>query len=264
VRDAGRVTYYEHGRGEPTIVLMHPLFYGMGIYGPILESLCQEFRVITVDPRGTGASDALPSGYRLQDHAEDARAVIEHVATAPVVLIGISMAGRLVIRVAATYPHLVQKLVTVGATHGATPRPSAPWRRHVNELLRARRYEEAMREFWPSVTSEPGDRDLIETYVQASLELPTEVVDNFFMLQDSSRSVRDLLTLVRVPTLVLHGDADVNTPYEMGVELAELIAGAQLYTFKERGHALYATATAEFVQVVRNFVRTGRPGAAAS
>jgi len=28
-----------------------------------------------------------------------------------------------------------------------------------------------------------------------------------------------------------------------------------------RAHALYNTATAEFVEVVRNFIHTGRPGA---
>jgi class 3 adenylate cyclase/pimeloyl-ACP methyl ester carboxylesterase len=258
VRDGARVTYYEHGRGEPTIVLMHPLFYGMGIYQPILESLCQEFRVITVDPRGTGASDPIPRDYRLADHAEDARAVVEATSPWPIVLIGISMAARLVIRVAASHPHLVHKIVLVGGTHGASDRPPSPWRRRMYDFLRAGRYEEAMREFWPVVVSEPGDRDLIETYVQSSLELPPDVVDNFFFLEDPSRAVRDLLPAIRVPTLVLHGDADLVTPYEMGCELAELIAEAQLYTFKGRGHALYATATAEFVQVVRNFVHTGR------
>jgi class 3 adenylate cyclase/pimeloyl-ACP methyl ester carboxylesterase len=259
VRDGGRVAYYEHGRGEPTLVLMHPQFYGMGTYQPLLESLCQEFRVITVDARGSGASDPLPSGYQLADHAEDARAVIEGTSTGPIVLIGISMAARLVIRVAATYPHLVHKLVIVGGTHGATPPPPAAWRPRVVSLIREHRYEEAMREFWPVVVSEPGGRDLVETMVQSSLELSPDVVDNIFLLGDPSRNVQALLPAVRVSSLVLHGDADIAAPYEMGVELAEQIAGAQLYTFKGRGHALYNTATAEFVQVVRSFIHTGRP-----
>jgi pimeloyl-ACP methyl ester carboxylesterase len=62
-----------------------------------------------------------------------------------------------------------------------------------------------------------------------------------------------------MPTLVLHGDEDRLIPYEAGRRLAELIPGAQFYTFKGRGHALYATATAEFVQVVRNFLGSGQP-----
>jgi class 3 adenylate cyclase/pimeloyl-ACP methyl ester carboxylesterase len=258
IRDGGRVAYYEHGRGEPTIVLMHPLFYGMGTYQPMLESLCQEFRVITVDSRGTGASDPIPRGYQLREHAEDAHAVIDSVGNRPVVLIGISMAARLVIWVAATHPHLVRQLVIVGGTHGETPRPAAPWRDLMFSAISERRYEDAFRAFWPIVVSEPGGRDLIETYVRSSLELSPEVIDNFFLLQDPSRRVRDLLPNVCVPTLVMHGDADIATPYEMGVELAEQIPGAQLYTFKGRGHALYNTATAEFVEVVRRFIQTGR------
>jgi pimeloyl-ACP methyl ester carboxylesterase len=62
-----------------------------------------------------------------------------------------------------------------------------------------------------------------------------------------------------VPTLVLHGEDDRLFPVEAGRYLAEHIPGAQFYAFRGRGHLLVATATAEFAQVVRNFVRTGRP-----
>jgi pimeloyl-ACP methyl ester carboxylesterase len=41
--------------------------------------------------------------------------------------------------------------------------------------------------------------------------------------------------------------------------MAENIPGAQFYVFKGRCHLPVATATAEFAQVVKRFVRTGRP-----
>jgi len=63
VRDGARIAYYDHGSGEPTLVVMHPLFYGLGTYQPLLAQLCQEFRIITVDPRGTGGSDPIPESY---------------------------------------------------------------------------------------------------------------------------------------------------------------------------------------------------------
>ena len=73
---------------------------------------------------------------------------------------------------------------------------------------------------------------------------------------------RDVTALVlprlRVPTLILHGDDDRSVPYAAGRYLAEHIPGAQRYTFKGRGHAVYATATIEFAQAVRSFIRTGR------
>jgi len=34
------------------------------------EDLCQEFRIITIDPGGTGAVDPLPRNYTLLDHVD--------------------------------------------------------------------------------------------------------------------------------------------------------------------------------------------------
>ena len=51
-RDGARLVFYEHGSGEPAIVFINPIVYGLATFEPIFEQLCQEFRVITVDCRG--------------------------------------------------------------------------------------------------------------------------------------------------------------------------------------------------------------------
>ncbi|MCZ6532747.1 MAG: AAA family ATPase, partial [SAR324 cluster bacterium] len=56
-RDGARLVYYEHGTGKETLIFVNPIVYGLAVFQPLLERLCQEFRVITVDLRGTGASD---------------------------------------------------------------------------------------------------------------------------------------------------------------------------------------------------------------
>lgn len=79
------------------------------------------------------------------------------------------------------------------------------------------------------------------------------------MLDDPGNDVRALLPALRVPTLVLHGEADRLNPVEMGRWTAEQIPGAQFHALKGRSHMALATATAEFAEVVRRFIRTGRP-----
>ena len=76
MRDGGRIAYYEHGAGSTTLVFIHPFVYGLPVFQPLIEELCQEFRIITIDPRGTGASDPLSPGYDMHDHTEDVRAVL--------------------------------------------------------------------------------------------------------------------------------------------------------------------------------------------
>jgi hypothetical protein len=60
VRDGARIAYYEHGTGEPTLLLLAPLVYGIATFQAPLELLCQEFRSVTIDPRGQGGSDPAP------------------------------------------------------------------------------------------------------------------------------------------------------------------------------------------------------------
>ncbi len=52
VRDGIKIAYYEHGSGDPTLLFMHPIVYGLQSFQPVVELLCQEFRIVTVDPRG--------------------------------------------------------------------------------------------------------------------------------------------------------------------------------------------------------------------
>ena len=94
-RNGSTIAYYTHGSTGPPVVLMHPAAYGIGAFQPLLELLCQEFRIITIDPRGLGASAPLPEVYRVRDHVEDIRTVIETVVQQPVILVGYSNLQRL-------------------------------------------------------------------------------------------------------------------------------------------------------------------------
>ncbi len=104
-----------------------------------------------------------------------------------------------------------------------------------------------------------GSRQLIERTIQVWSRMPLEALRNFFRLDDPTRDVRALLPAIRMPTLVLHGEADRLNPVELGRWTAEQIPGAQFHALKGRCHMFPATATAEFAEVVRRFIRTGQP-----
>ena len=97
---------------------MNPIVYGLATFQPLLERLCQEFRVITVDCRGVGRSAPLVRPYSVVEHAEDLRAVIEASGAAPVVGVGISRGSNQLLHLAHRHPELVGKLVLVGTPTG--------------------------------------------------------------------------------------------------------------------------------------------------
>jgi pimeloyl-ACP methyl ester carboxylesterase len=116
-----------------------------------------------------------------------------------------------------------------------------------------------MRLFYSGAFSELGSRNLTEVFMHMMRQQSPEIIRDFFTRNDPGGELRPLLPTLRVPTLVLHGEEDRLVPVEAGRYLADHIPEAQFYLFKGRGHIPMFTATTEFAQVIRNFIRTGRP-----
>jgi pimeloyl-ACP methyl ester carboxylesterase len=261
-RDGARLAFYEHGSGAETLLFMNPIVYGLEIFQPVLEHLCQEFRIITMDARGTGRSDALCPGYATCDHAADVGAVIE-AAGGPVTAIGISKSSSILVRLAITAPALVKKLVLIGTLIDFWPNTASP---AANELdarfraaLRAGDLERAMPLFVTTIVTDPDTGELAEQFTRNLLRLPRETLLNTWA-PDPDVDITPVLERVKTPTLVLHGTQDRRVPLATAHYLTERLPDAQLYLFEGAGHLPIFTATAEFCDVLRRFVRTGKVG----
>ncbi|MBI3327856.1 MAG: alpha/beta fold hydrolase [Nitrospinae bacterium] len=256
IRDGARIAFYEHGSGDVTLVFVQPGAYPRANFQPVLERLCQEFRIITIDQRGTGASDPRPRpSYMLAEEAEDVRAVIEASWAGPVVGVGLSAGAGMLVTLSAAYPSLVQKLVLVG-TSPARSVSRVDWRDEVIELLRRGHKERAAQILAAINYPEPGTGELAEQYVRWVLSLSTDFLLNFQTPRPED-DIAPLLPHIQVPTLVMHGTADRRVPFEQGRYTAEHIPGAQLYAFEGKGHHPMFTATSKVCEVLRCFVRSG-------
>jgi DNA-binding SARP family transcriptional activator/pimeloyl-ACP methyl ester carboxylesterase len=262
-RAGARLAFYEHGSGAETLLLMNPIVYGLEIFQPVLELLCQEFRIITMDARGTGRSDPLRPGYATCDHAVDVGAVIE-AAGGPVTAIGISKSSSILVRLAVAAPALIKKLVLIGTLIDFWPNTASP---AANELdaqfraaLRAGDLERALPLFVASIVTDPDTGELAEQFTRNLLRLPRESLLNTWA-PDPDVDITPVLGQVKAPTLVLHGTKDGRVPLATAHYLAEHLPDARLYLFEEAGHLPIFTATAEFCDVLRRFVKTGEVGA---
>ena len=260
LRGGGRIAYYLHGGGDEALLFVNPVVYGLEVFQPIVERLCQEFRIVTIDPRGTGSSDPLQRPYGLTQHAEDVRAVIEEAGVGAITGIGISRGSNLLIRLADQHPELVRRLVLIGAPTdiGASGSPAQrpEYLDATATFLANDDLAGLMRYHIGRVFSEPDVADLAASRLKRWLGMPRETVLSFYD-RDPEMDIRSLLPAVRVPTLVVHGTADRQVPFAAAEYLAAHIPGAQLYAFEGYGHVPLFTATQEFCDLLRRFVRTG-------
>jgi class 3 adenylate cyclase/pimeloyl-ACP methyl ester carboxylesterase len=258
IRDGARIAYYEHGSGPDTLVFVAPLAYGLAAFQPILERLCQEFRIVTIDPRGTGASDPLVRPYLLSEHVKDVRAVIAAVGGGPLVGVGISRGGNLLVKLAHAEPHLFAKLITIGCSPGMPGPPffTEEYRTQYQMLVGKGDLEPIVRFHTALVFSEPATRELQELFLRTRLELPNETMLSFFD-PDPTVEVTQILREVAVPVLVTHGSGDRMIEFMAAEFIAARLPDARIYAFEGKGHMPLFTATDEFCTVLREFVRTG-------
>jgi DNA-binding SARP family transcriptional activator/pimeloyl-ACP methyl ester carboxylesterase len=262
-RAGATLAFYEHGGGEETLLFTNPIIYGLEILQPVLELLCQEFRIITMDLRGTGRSDPLPARYTTADHAADIGAVIEAAGRGPVTAMGISKSGNMVVRLAVSSPSLVKRLVLIGTPLETTPGsmslvPSEEDDRF-RAALKAGDLERAMHHFVATVVSDPDTGELAEQFTRNLLRLPRESILSTWT-PDPELDITPILGQLKIPTLVLHGSEDRRVSVAAADHLARHISDARLHLFEGRGHLPIFTATAEFCDILRQFVRANHGG----
>ena len=202
--------------------------------------------------------------YGIARHAEDLRAVIEAANAAPIVGVGISRGSNQLLHLAHKHPELVAKLMIVGTPVGSAGlggttffdpdylrrRAEAYAREDVDALIRLQA------EF---VYTEEDAAELRRIAIERGRRLPRETVLSFYD-PDPDMNVAPLLGSIAVPTLVAHGREDRLNSFAAAEYIAARLPGARLYGFEGKGHNPMFSATEEFCEVLRRFVRTGEVG----
>src|SRR5712691_11438620 len=107
--------YYEsYGTGRPLILLHGGLGSGE-MFGPILPTLSESHRVITVDLQGHGRTADIDRPIDIRLMADDISALIDHIGLDKPDLVGYSLGGGVAFFTAVNHPQKVGKLVMASA-----------------------------------------------------------------------------------------------------------------------------------------------------
>jgi pimeloyl-ACP methyl ester carboxylesterase len=235
---AYRVHWVEAGAGDECVVLLHGLSGSSRWWQRNIPAFAATRRVLVPDVIGFGRSRA-PG--RLPDVPALAGVLAEWIETAAggaVHLVGHTLGGPLALRIAATRPERVRRLVLVDAV--GIPRTHTP-----RDLLRLA-WEAAPPRRW-------GDpRFLPVIWTDAMVAGPFNVLRGLYhILRDD---VRPVLGSIRAPTLVIWGARDGLVPLAQGRALREGIPGARLLVIPRACHNPMVDTPAEFDAAVLRFL----------
>src|SRR5262249_8841023 len=222
-RDGQQLFYKDWGSGAPMVFLAAwALPSDMWDYQmvPLSE---QGLRCIAYDRRGHGRSSHAGGGYDYDTLADDLAAVLEALDLERVTLVGMSMAGGEMVRYVTRHrARRIARLIFVAtdATPYRAQTPDNPsgfpaeradyFRRHV--LLRdyPNWMEENRQPFFVPETSRQMQEwvrgMMLRTSMKAIVECNRSVMSTDFRAE---------LPDIKVPTLLIHGDADVSAPLDV-------------------------------------------------
>ncbi|MDI3283530.1 alpha/beta fold hydrolase [Polyangium sp. 15x6] len=259
------IHYDTFGEAGPAVLLV----MGLGSRGDNWTAISRAlagrgFRAIQFDNRDVGRSSRFPGGsYEIADMAKDAVGLLDHLGIGEARLVGISMGGMIAQELAVRFPERFSRLVLLATWAGGDLAKKAEGA-ILSELASLaggddRAAAEArLAAFYRAITGPAfvqKNPEILDMAIAFALEGAPEVDGLLRQIQAISRfSIWDRLGDVRVPTLVVHGDADPLIPYENGELLARRIPGARLRTLRGVGHLVPLEAPLETYGALLDFL----------
>jgi len=240
--------YYETFGSDSSPVLL--LVNGLGSQSINFKvEFCERFvarglRVVRFDNRDVGLSSHLKGGprYTVEDMAADGFAVLDAVGATRAHIAGWSMGGMIVQAMALARQERVLSMTSVMSAPGAIPGEQEPDVLAAFSAPPAKTREEAAERHlaglraWGSPACYDIERIREDAYAAYDRSWDPEGRARQSRAIGASPSRVEALGGLKVPTLVIHGDADRLVPLAGGQATAAAIPGARLEVIEGMGH----------------------------
>ncbi len=251
-----RIAFEQRGEGAP-LLLLHGAFSDRRAWRRQLDALSDEHRVVAWDAPGCGRSDDPPASFRLPEYADCLAGFIEALELGRPHVLGSSFGGGLALELYRRHPGLPRTLLLASAYAGwAGSLPPAEVERRLERALREAELppEQWVRGYLPSFFAGAAPPELVEEVT--AMMLDTRPGGLLPMVRGFAEAdLRDVLSRVAVPTLLLYGDADPRSPRHVAADLHARIPGSELVVLPGVGHDSALEAPAAFNAEVRRFLR---------
>jgi len=252
--EAGKIYYQECGTGPEAVIFIHDGIAHSAVWDDVWGTFCKRFHTIRYDRRGYGRTPAATTWYT---ETEDLATLLQSRKVRHAILVGSSHGGELSIDFTLQYPALVRQLVLVGAVVSGLPYTdhflnrgmsnSQPFEKNdvagglanwaKDKYLLARGHDAAKKRLLDLLVANPQDM------THADYARP---------IQPALQRLKE----IRVPTLILAGDADIPDVHAHAGAIETGIPGSKRVVITDAGHLMYLEKPEEFSRVVITFINS--------
>jgi 2-succinyl-6-hydroxy-2,4-cyclohexadiene-1-carboxylate synthase len=258
--------YTVTGREDgPVLLFLHGFLGSREDWGDITDGLRGEYRCLTVDLPGHGASRRLGGAddYSMEGAAAALRAVLDAEGIDRCGIIGYSMGGRVALYFALNLPHRCSRLVLESASPGLQEAVEQEARRGIDQAHAVRLEASDFTGFLEDWYRQP---------IFASLEARPELLSRMIARRrhnepaELARSLRGMgagvqiplwerLDELRMPTLFVAGALD-GKYVEVAQRMATLSTFVRSAIIPNAGHTIHAEYPKQFTDLLQDFFRT--------
>jgi pimeloyl-ACP methyl ester carboxylesterase len=249
------IAFTDTGTGLP-LVLLHAFPLSREMWAP-QAVLAEEFRLVTPDLYGFGATALPPGGWTMDSMADALADWLTGLKVAEsVVLGGLSMGGYVALAFARRHPGLLRGLILADTKADADTIEGRAGRDKMIAFVRENSAADVVEQLLPKLLGEttrarnPDVADAVRSI--GTPQTRDGVAAALAALRDRPDATPGLST-IQVPTLVIVGAEDTLTPPAAAKSLAGGIAGAKLVEIPGAGHLSNLEAPNEFNAAVRAF-----------
>ena len=250
-----KLAYYVYGEGKKTILLLAWISTAE-LWIPQVTYFSQNYKVITVDMRGTGESDKPSGEYTVDLFTEDIGAIINDLPDNEIVFVGLYVGGMVGIKYVTRNPGRISKLVLVSMGPKPMRSDDFPYgmprdkisKFYVNALKNPAWGVGRLVELWFQNPEDEHIRDLLRV---SMAKTPPEIIINTF-INYNEEDVRSLLKEIKTPTLIV----GYSRMLEIGEYMRDRIPGSKLHQSKSPVFPNLFEPE-KFNKLLEDFMRTG-------
>lgn len=222
--------------GAARLVFVHGFTQTGNSWKPVAEHFVRRgFDVLLVDLPGHGGSDHVRADLR---RAADLLAAVGERAT----YIGYSLGGRVCLHLALMYPHLVERLVLLGAHPGLDSDDDRSARRHADDLVAARIREVGVHDFlreWVTLPLFGGRTPSDEEFADRERNTVDGLVSSLQLAGTGTQlSLWPRLRELTMPVLTLAGASDAKFA-PLAAQLAAAVPNGRCELVADAAHAAH-------------------------
>lgn len=249
------LAYSDRGAGLP-LVFLHAFPLNRCMWTAQEEALSSRFRVVTVDLRGHGESDAPLAQYTMDQAADDVRALMDHLSVKQAVLVGLSMGGYILFAFYRKFADRVKGLVLADTRAQADTAEGKDGRFQMAQVAYKQGPAAIAGLMIPKLLSPAAinaNPDLVRT-VRAMIESNqiSGIAGALMAMAERTDSI-PYLKQITCPTQIIVGELDQATPPSDAELMAGRIPGARLSVILGAGHLANLEQPDRFTRIIQLF-----------